>query len=86
MWKQGQGTGRPALRASHARGHRQASGGVFDGYVHTPTAGAAWDEMIEPGGGVRAAAGAVHRAMAAMSSDDLRARSDSLAATFLDRG
>ena len=64
----------------------RASGGVFDGYAHKPTAGAAWDEMIEPGGGVRAAAGAVHRAMAAMSSDDLRARSDSLAATFLDRG
>ena len=64
----------------------RASGGVFDGYAHKPTAGAAWDEMIEPGGGVRAAADAVHRAMAAMSSDDLRARSDSLAATFLDRG
>ena len=64
----------------------RASGGVFDGYAHKPTAGAAWDEMIEPGGGVRAAAGVVHRAMAAMSSADLRARSDSLAATFLDRG
>ena len=64
----------------------RASGGVFEGYAHKPTAGAAWDEMIEPGGGVRAAADAVHRAMAAMSSDDLRARSDSLAATFLDRG
>lgn len=64
----------------------RASGGVFDGYAHKPTAGAAWDEMIEPGGGVRAAADAVHRAMTAMSSADLRARSDSLAATFLDRG
>ncbi len=61
-------------------------GGVFDGYSDKPTAGAAWDEMVEPGGGVRATAREVHRVMASMSSDDLRSRSDSLAATFLDRG
>ena len=42
-------------------------GGVFDGYSDKPTAGAAWDEMVEPGGGVRATARLVHRAMAAMS-------------------
>ena len=64
----------------------RTSGGVFAGYSDKPTAGPAWDEMVAPGGGVRPPARSVHRAMAAMSSDDLRSRSDSLAATFLDRG
>ncbi len=63
-----------------------ASTGVFDGYCDKPTAGAAWDEMLEVSGGVRRTAQAVHGALAAMSPEDLRSRSDSLAATFLDRG
>ena len=60
--------------------------GVFDGYPTKRTAGAAWDEMIAPDGSVRRTSRAVHSAVAGMSVEDLRARSDSLAATFLDRG
>ena len=60
--------------------------GVFDGYSAKRTAGSAWDEMIAPDGSVRPTSRAVHSAVAGMSVEDLRARSDSLAATFLDRG
>ncbi|WP_336923632.1 circularly permuted type 2 ATP-grasp protein [Aquipuribacter sp. SD81] len=60
-------------------------GDVFAGYLDKRTAGPAWDEVLAPHG-VRPAARAVHRAVSALSVDELRARSDALASTFLDRG
>ena len=59
---------------------------VFDGYVQKPKAGPAWDEMFDAGGADRGTSAHVRAALARMSITDLRARSDSLASTFLDRG
>ena len=56
--------------------------GVFDGYQ--PVA-AAYDEMFD-GSQVRGAYSAVHRRMQDMRPDEIRARADYLAATYVDQG
>ncbi len=48
--------------------------------------GLAWDEMFERPGAPRAAAEAVYDAVRLLASDELRARADALALSFLDRG
>jgi len=55
---------------------------LFQDYPH----GAAWDEMFAPDGTPRAAMAAVSDAVRAMAADELRARADALALSFLDRG
>jgi uncharacterized circularly permuted ATP-grasp superfamily protein len=55
---------------------------LFQDYPH----GAAWDEMFAPEGAPRAAMAAVHDAVRAMAADELKARADALALSFLDRG
>ncbi|HEX3611713.1 MAG TPA: circularly permuted type 2 ATP-grasp protein [Sporichthyaceae bacterium] len=48
--------------------------------------GAAWDEMFAGRGEPRAAMVGVHQAVRALAPEELRARADSLAQGFLDRG
>ncbi len=56
---------------------------VFRGYEHST--GSAFDEMFEAGE-VRDEYHAVHRQFVEMDLDDVQARSDSLASTYLDQG
>src|SRR5918993_5431609 len=55
---------------------------LFDGYPR----GAAWDEVIDHDGDVRAAYQHVHAALAKLSAPELRARADSLARSYLTQG
>jgi uncharacterized circularly permuted ATP-grasp superfamily protein len=48
--------------------------------------GRAWDEMFDGAGSPRAACEAVYDAVRVLASDELRARADALALSFLDRG
>jgi uncharacterized circularly permuted ATP-grasp superfamily protein len=63
-----------------------ARAGLLAGYRARPTATPAWDEMVDPGGGVRDVYRGVHAAIAELGASGLRARADALASTFLDRG
>jgi uncharacterized circularly permuted ATP-grasp superfamily protein len=55
---------------------------LFEGY----RTGAAWDEMFSAPGTPREAFEPLHEALRPLSSDELRARADSLALGFLERG
>ncbi|MCC2308016.1 circularly permuted type 2 ATP-grasp protein [Cellulomonas chengniuliangii] len=55
---------------------------LFDDYP----AGPAWDEMLDRGGEVRPAYGNVHSALAQLSAEDLRARAEALARSYLAEG
>ena len=55
---------------------------LFDDYP----AGVAWDEMLDPVTGPRAAYKHVHAALAQLSAGELRARADALARTYLTQG
>lgn len=55
---------------------------LFDDYP----VGLAWDEMLDRGGEVRPAYGNVHSALAQLSADDLRARAEALARSYLAEG
>jgi uncharacterized circularly permuted ATP-grasp superfamily protein len=55
---------------------------LFEGY----RIGAAWDEMFSAPGTPREAFEPLHEALGPLSSDELRARADSLALSFLERG
>lgn len=55
---------------------------LFDGY---PT-GRAWDEMLGPDGTVLTAYQQVHAAVARLTADELRARADGLARSYLKQG
>jgi uncharacterized circularly permuted ATP-grasp superfamily protein len=55
---------------------------LFEGYRLGP----AWDEMFTALGEPRPAFGPLHEALRPLSSDELRARADSLARGFLERG
>src|SRR3954454_4735575 len=48
--------------------------------------GRAWDEMFDLQGAPRASSEAVYDAVRLLASDELRARADALALSFLDRG
>jgi uncharacterized circularly permuted ATP-grasp superfamily protein len=48
--------------------------------------GAAWDEMFDANGRPRPSSEAVHDVVRLLPSDELRARADALALSFLDRG
>lgn len=48
--------------------------------------GAAWDEMFDAAGKPRPCSEAVHDVVRGLPSDELRARADALALSFLDRG
>ena len=48
--------------------------------------GRAWDEMFDGAGGPRGSCEAVYDAVRVLASDELRARADALALSFLDRG
>jgi uncharacterized circularly permuted ATP-grasp superfamily protein len=60
--------------------------GLLADYLAKPTATRAWDEMVSPDGEIRDFYRSVHRSITGLGSEDLRARADALASTFLDRG
>ncbi len=55
---------------------------LFDDYP----AGRAWDELLDPASGPRAAYAKVHAALAQLSAGELRGRADALARSYLAQG
>lgn len=59
---------------------------LFAGYAEALGRSDAWDEMFAPGFSLRSDYRPVERALEQLSLDDVTARADSMARTFLDRG
>jgi uncharacterized circularly permuted ATP-grasp superfamily protein len=62
---------------------------LFDGYGATATKSAgtpAWDEMFETPGSARTSYREIHAALAQMTQDELRGRTDALASSYLAQG
>jgi len=59
---------------------------LFTGYAEALQRSPAWDEMFAPGFSLRRDYRPVERALEALSLDDVTARAESMARTFLDRG
>ena len=62
---------------------------LFDGYGATATKGRgtpAWDEMFATPGSARASYKEIHAALAQMTQDELRGRTDALASSYLAQG
>lgn len=62
---------------------------LFDGYGATATkstATPAWDEMFEKPGSARSSYKEIHAALAQMTQDELRGRTDALASSYLAQG
>ncbi len=66
-------------------------GDLFDGYTAQATRGRAaaspaWDEMFDASSGVRAGYREIHAALAQMTQEELRGRTDALASSYLAQG
>src|SRR5680860_1329308 len=62
---------------------------LFDGYGATATrksSVAAWDEMFSTPGKARSSYKEIHAALAQMTQDELRGRTDALASSYLAQG
>lgn len=62
---------------------------LFDGYAATASrrlGAAAWDEMFDVDSSVRVPYAEIHRALAQMSKEELRGRTDALAKSYLAQG
>src|SRR5664279_4539222 len=65
--------------------------GLFDGYGAQATKGrksatTPWDEMFDEPPGVRTAYKEIHSALAQMTQEELRGRTDALASSYLAQG
>ncbi|MUL48533.1 circularly permuted type 2 ATP-grasp protein [Mycobacterium sp. CBMA293] len=75
-----------AARVSRPSRSRAPHDGVFDGYRDMGTYAAAYDEMFDAAGNVRALYKRVYAELAPSDASELAARSDALGRAFIDQG